>query len=585
MRVAVIGGGPSGLVTLKYLIKAHLHLSCEPVDAQLFEYQPEIGGTFAFRSYEDAELVSSKQLTTFSDFRHADGEDFLSTKRYVEYLRDYCTHFDLWPYIKLRARVLSIARRHAGAHIITYRVNDGPATLEWECDAVAICSGLHVEPNIPDIRGINNVHRVIHSSEFKTREQFGVDQTVMIVGSGETGADIAYLAVTSTTRRVLLWHRDGFHFAPKRNPGPVLLPILGRKPDPSEPGIPIDVSRANLFDTTYVHPLLRNSMILWDYYSWYIKVLLWLSSGTTAGMDQWIGEISRKRHHPSKIFFNKSMKVCPFISLPYRHSLRGFSRWLYAVRWALVQVPIPDTNGKQVDLAPLPKEIDSDGVVHFLDNGRPEYDRLRNESIKPDIIVLCTGYKQTFPFLSSKNSRTSQENLKPNVRGIWNHEEPTLGYIGFVRPSLGAIPPLAEMQAQLWILNLLAPQKVPRPLLSEDEAHYRLLCPPDARVTYGVDHESYVYQLALDMNSAPGVLGIVRLVLQSKLLNSWRLPIIWAFGAHFNTKFRLQGPWKWDGAQDLLASEEFWNTIQRRPLLFGKAIYLHNRKCIIADKS
>lgn len=51
----------------------------------------------------------------------------------------------------------------------------------------------------------------------------------------------------------------------QRNPGPVLLPILGRKPNPNEPGIPIDVSRANLFDTTYVHPVLRNSMILWDY--------------------------------------------------------------------------------------------------------------------------------------------------------------------------------------------------------------------------------------------------------------------------------------------------------------------------------
>lgn len=86
----------------------------------------------------------------------------------------------------------------------------------------------------------------------------------------------------------------------QRNPGPVLLPILGRKPDPAEPGIPIDVSRANLFDTTYVHPALRNHMILWNYYDYYIKVLLWLCSGTSAGMDQWIGEISRERHHPSK---------------------------------------------------------------------------------------------------------------------------------------------------------------------------------------------------------------------------------------------------------------------------------------------
>jgi dimethylaniline monooxygenase (N-oxide forming) len=80
-----------------------------------------------------------------------------------------------------------------------------------------------------------------------------------------------------------------------------LLPIFGRKPDPAEPGIPIDVSRANLFDTAYVHNTLRqNDKLLWEYYNLYIKSLLWLSSGTTAGMDQWIGEISPERHHPSK---------------------------------------------------------------------------------------------------------------------------------------------------------------------------------------------------------------------------------------------------------------------------------------------
>lgn len=55
-----------------------------------------------------------------------------------------------------------------------------------------------------------------------------------------------------------------------------------------------------MFDTTYVHPLLRNSMVLWHYYHWYIKTILWLSSGTTAGMDQWIGGISPERDHPSK---------------------------------------------------------------------------------------------------------------------------------------------------------------------------------------------------------------------------------------------------------------------------------------------
>jgi uncharacterized protein with NAD-binding domain and iron-sulfur cluster len=56
MKVAVIGGGPSGLVTLKYLVRAHLNLDCDPIEARLFELEDGIGGAFAHRTYEDAEV-------------------------------------------------------------------------------------------------------------------------------------------------------------------------------------------------------------------------------------------------------------------------------------------------------------------------------------------------------------------------------------------------------------------------------------------------------------------------------------------------------------------------------------------------
>lgn len=56
MRVAVIGGGPSGLVTLKYLQQAHRFLDCDRIDAVLFESQEHIGGTFFARAYEEAEV-------------------------------------------------------------------------------------------------------------------------------------------------------------------------------------------------------------------------------------------------------------------------------------------------------------------------------------------------------------------------------------------------------------------------------------------------------------------------------------------------------------------------------------------------
>lgn len=86
---------------------------------------------------------------------------------------------------------------------------------EWECDAVAVCSGLHVKPDIPSLKGIENVPVVMHSSEFKSRSDFGEGKNVMILGAGETAMDLSYLAVTSPTKSVTLCHRDGFFYAPK----------------------------------------------------------------------------------------------------------------------------------------------------------------------------------------------------------------------------------------------------------------------------------------------------------------------------------------------------------------------------------
>lgn len=56
MKAAVIGAGPSGLVTLKYLVSAHTFLGTEPIETLLFESEDTIGGTFQARIYEDTEV-------------------------------------------------------------------------------------------------------------------------------------------------------------------------------------------------------------------------------------------------------------------------------------------------------------------------------------------------------------------------------------------------------------------------------------------------------------------------------------------------------------------------------------------------
>jgi len=108
-----------------------------------------------------------------------------------------------------------------------------------------------------------------------------------------------------------------------------------------------------------------------------------------------------------------------------------------------------------------------------------------------------------------------------------------------------------------------------------------------------VDHESYAYQLALDMGSAPGFWEVLKLGWNYRTSvapqggggkggkghkgdntgggnnEGWyKLPLVWALGANFNTKFRLGGPWRWEGASQVLV-EELWDTIERRGGLFG----------------
>jgi dimethylaniline monooxygenase (N-oxide forming) len=109
--------------------------------------------------------------------------------------------------------VNKVRRQGSDAHVISFS-KDG-RDEEWECNAVAVCSGLHVEPDIPFLKGLENVPVVMHSSEFKGRNEFGEGKDVMILGAGETAMDLSYLAVTSPTKSVTMCHRDGFFYAPK----------------------------------------------------------------------------------------------------------------------------------------------------------------------------------------------------------------------------------------------------------------------------------------------------------------------------------------------------------------------------------
>lgn len=160
--------------------------------------------------------MSSKYLTAFSDFRlPLDAPDFVTPQVYVSYLNEYVAAFDLGGSIECQAKVVRVSRGPKGlGHLLFISKSDGHQ-FSWECDAVAVCSGLNVVPNMPVIPGIERVPTVLHSSDLKCREQFGTGTNVVVCGAGETGMDMAHLAVTSPTASVTICHRDGFFCAPK----------------------------------------------------------------------------------------------------------------------------------------------------------------------------------------------------------------------------------------------------------------------------------------------------------------------------------------------------------------------------------
>ncbi|KAJ4423378.1 hypothetical protein N0V82_001981 [Gnomoniopsis sp. IMI 355080] len=581
LRVAVIGGGASGLVTLKYLLEVHRYWPGVDIQAELFEANAKLGGVFEYQTYESAELVSSKYFTAFSDFRlPADERDFIPTSRYVRYLEEYATKHDLWRHIHLNTTV-----REVSPHTSKPGHNIDFATFRGEMPTcgfkgpshyhvVAVCTGLNHTPYLPTIPGLvpeteaakfdtsisadlfvkngrsGHSTRIMHSTQYKGPSPAHNDETVLILGVGETAMDIGALEVTAADgRRVIMCHRDGFTFQPKIVPQPLRAGGKSGGPNPRHPNKPIDCTPAALFDTAYVPPVIQRGPWLWGVYDFFIKRMAWMISGTTAGFDQWVGGIDPRRWHADAVIFCKSAKAIPYISEQYRSQ-----SLLNRMRSWLINVPIEPTGGRKIELAPWPSHIDENDIVHFRKNDRPESKRMETmKAIKPDLVIFATGYKRTFPFLNRFGNQHYPTVDEATTRGIYRDIEDGIAYIGFVRPALGAIPPLAELQAQHWIHGLICcpkyqaffdksftpPRRSPA-ALDPYELDYEMHCrDPDhdfAKTKRAVDMESYAYQLALDMGAAPTWQHVWREFGTEVLFT-------WAMGPNFTPKFRLIGPW------------------------------------------
>jgi len=123
---------------------------------------------------------------------------------------------------------------------------------------------------------------------------------------------------------------------------------------------------------------------------------------------------------------------------------------------------------------------------------------------EPDAVIFCTGFEARAPFLDDSVA------LGDRFLHLFNPAVgPSLGFIGFVRPAHGAIPPVAELQARYFALiqsgvRQLPPEAEMLRSIDEQRRHRRhLFRAVRGRLEHLVDYTSFCDALAARIGCKP----------------------------------------------------------------------------------
>lgn len=215
-RVCVIGGGSSGLTSIKCCLDEGLEPTC-------FESSDDIGGLWRFKENPEADRASiyhsviintSKEMMCFSDFPiPAHFPNYMHNSLIMDYFRMYAEHFQLTKHIRFQIRVLQVKPRPDFSRSGQWDVETENKKGEKEkhiFDAVMICIGHHCHPNLPlhDFPGIDKFKgQYFHSRDYKTAEEWR-GKRVVVIGIGNSGGDIA-VELSRVTKQVFLSTRRG----------------------------------------------------------------------------------------------------------------------------------------------------------------------------------------------------------------------------------------------------------------------------------------------------------------------------------------------------------------------------------------
>jgi len=426
-NVAIIGAGPSGLVAAKILKE-------KGISCTVFEMMSKVGGAFRYRAYDGAEQVSSKFITAFSDFRFEEkDEDHVSLKDYCKYLERYCDRFDLWRHIQFSREVKHVRKiRLGGGYEVHHVVSGETNVIVDNFDAVLVASGLHLHENIPKIINFHKFKGITyHSAKYRNTSNPArfESRNVLVVGSGETGLDVAQQALEAGATNVTISSRSGWLSVPKQLPN----------------GVPLDIYITNMFEASMEHRWIDRTRLKWIVATFFIRLFFFLGTGTSKGFGQWVGtkKVVKRGYH----FVNKQAGPMPQINRSSSVK-KGVSSviprfWIFLKRFfrkntATISSSSSSSSSSSKYYCRHPGTIRVvPEIIDTLEDSLICKDGSKVQIGSNDVIVFATGYLQRFPFLPNRslNSCSGEDNL-PSQRGICSENEPRLGFIGFARPNV-----------------------------------------------------------------------------------------------------------------------------------------------------
>lgn len=232
-RIAIIGGGPSGLAAAK-----SFGVLPTKFDVDLYERNDKVGGVWFYTGQKSNGLddiddvnspevgnnelispmykfletnISGKLMQYANNSFSADTFVYPTRQEVFEYLQKYRKTIPELVQMHLNTNVLSMAKKNKvweiqAENLVTHEV----AVKQY--DAVVLSNGHFEAPYIPDVEGLNYWHTklpesVTHAKYFDDPEEYA-NKNVLVIGSSSSGTDIAVqLSVKSS--KVFVSNRSG----------------------------------------------------------------------------------------------------------------------------------------------------------------------------------------------------------------------------------------------------------------------------------------------------------------------------------------------------------------------------------------